>query len=345
MKTDDRFFRYVRGFLTIYLPKNKCYGSNTVKSYRDTLNLFRRFLWEEKQLPFSKITFDLLNKDVLDEFMTWLQTDRGCTASTRNQRLAALKSFLYYCALEDLALMDIYRQAQKVPSKKVIRNRVKYLSETALKNLLEQPDISTRHGLRNQFMMILMYDTAARIDEILELTLNDLHLNDPIPCVDLTGKGEKMRVVPLMDKTIAHLSVYMKIYHPEEDREKTPYLFYTVSKKQKGKMSVDNVASFLKGYASSAHQVCPEVPLDVHPHLFRHTRAMHLYQAGVPLSYIKDFLGHANINTTSIYAETDLSMMQEALEKIDTGDGKHPSIEEPIWKDNAELILKLCGLK
>ncbi len=105
MKTDDSFFKHVRGFLTVYLPKNKCYSQHTVKSYRDSINLFRRFFLEEKQLPFTKITFDKINKQVLDEFMVWLQNNRDCIVSTRNLRLAALKSFLHYCAIEDPSLM------------------------------------------------------------------------------------------------------------------------------------------------------------------------------------------------------------------------------------------------
>ena len=139
--------------------------------------------------------------------------------------------------------------------------------------------------------MILLYDTGARIQEILDLKLRDIHLNDQTPCIYLTGKGNKMRAVPLMDKTISHLHVYLKIFYPDMDIKNDSSLFYTLIKGQKGRMSDDNVSCFLKRYAKSAHQVCSEVPLRMHAHLFRHTRAMHLYQAGIPLSYIKDFLG------------------------------------------------------
>jgi integrase/recombinase XerD len=148
-----------------------------------------------------------------------------------------------------------------------------------------------------------------------------------------------------MDKTIAHLHEYVKIFHPDSDLKNDQYLFYTLIKGLKGKMSDDNVSCFLKRYAEAAHQLCSEVPLRMHAHLFRHTRAMHLYQAGIPLSYIKDFLGHASINTTDIYASTDTSMMKAALEKIDKRAIEQASKEVPIWQDNEELILKLCGLK
>lgn len=345
MKPDNSFFKHVRGFLTIFLPKNKCSSQHTVKAYRDTINLFRQFLLEEKKIAFTQIHFDQINHEVIYEFLAWLQNTRGCAASTKNHRLAALKSFFHYCAMEDPALMAIYMDVQKVRSQRVVRNRVEYMSETALKTLLEQPDVTTRCGMRNRFFMILLYDTGARIQEILDLKLRDIHLNDQTPCIYLTGKGNKTRAVPLMDKTIAHLHAYLKTFHPDGDLKNGSYLFYTLIKGQQGRMSDDNVSSFLKRYAASAHQLCSEVPLRMHAHLFRHTRAMHLYQAGIPLSYIKDFLGHVSVNTTDIYASTDTSMMKAALEKITQDKDEHASKEEPLWQDDEELILKLCGLK
>jgi integrase/recombinase XerD len=345
MKPDNNFFKHVRGFLTIFLPKHKCYSQNTVKAYRDTLNLLRKFLLEEKGIAFTDICFDQISHEVIYEFLVWLQKTRGCEATTKNHRLAALKSFFHYCGMEDPALMAIYLDIQKVSSQRVVRRRVDYMSETALKTVLEQPDPDTRCGMRDQFFMILLYDTGARIQEILDLKLKDIHLNDQTPCIYLTGKGNKTRAVPLMDKTIAHFHEYVRIFHAEGSLKNGELLFYTLIKGLKGKMSDDNVSCFLKRYAESARKVCPEVPIRMHAHLFRHTRAMHLYQAGIPLSYIKDFLGHVSVNTTDIYASTDTSMMKAALEKIDRRDGEQVSKEVPIWQDNEELILKLCGLK
>jgi integrase/recombinase XerD len=339
MKNDDQFFRFVRGFLTVFLPKNRCYSQNTTKAYRDTLNLFRHFFREEKATPFTNICFDMINHTVIQEFLIWLQNHRSCQAATKNHRLAALKSFFRYCAFEDPALMVVYMDIQNVRSQKVVRNRVEFMSETALKILLEQPDPHTLRGLRDQFFMILLYDTGARIQEILDLKLKDLHLSDQSPCIYLTGKGNKTRLVPLMNKTIAHLHKYLAVFHPDGDLKKDQYLFYTRIKGQSTRMSADNVSCFLKRYAASAQQVCPEVPLRMHAHLFRHTRAMHLYQAGIPFSYIKDFLGHVSVNTTDIYASTDTSMMRAAFEKIAKQEGKQSSAV-PVWQDNEEMILK-----
>ncbi|MHC1772367.1 MAG: tyrosine-type recombinase/integrase [Flexilinea sp.] len=340
--TDDSFFRYIRGFLTIYLPKSRCYSPNTVKSYRDTINLFRGFLWKIKEIPFTAIRFTMINHALIYEFLEWLQTSRHCSVSTRNQRLAALKSFLNYCAIEDPALVAIYLDVQNVTALREIKKRVSFFSQNALKILLSLPDSNNNPGIRNRFLMILMYETGGRIQEILNLKIRDLHLEFDTPVVYLTGKGNKTRAVPLMDKTISHLMVYLRLFHPQYPYGIDDYLFYTVIHGCKQAMSPDNVSVFLKKYAYQAKKICPEIPDNIHAHMFRHSKAMHLFQAGIPLSYIKDFLGHVSVTTTSIYASADITMIKEALEKA-ASQGKVTS-EIPIWDGNEDLILKLCGL-
>lgn len=342
MTTDDRFFRMVRDFLLVYLPKNRCCSPHTVKSYRDTLQLLRTYLKEEKHLAFTQITFDYLDHHTVREFLEWLGTTRHCSSATLNQRLAGLRSFLKYAAQEDISLTWAYTELGKVPMKRTPRTSVRYLSEAALASLLTQPDATTLRGLRNQFLLILLYDTGARIQELLDLRIRDLHLQDSVPCVYLTGKGQKTRAVPILTKTVEHLNQYLQHFHgahPENDA----WLFYTVIKGQTGPMSPDNVAQFLNRYGAMARACCSDVPIRVHPHLFRHTRAMHLYQAGMPLSYIKDFLGHTSVDTTDIYASADVTMLRTALEKAQTDSAAPP--EAPVWHDNEELLLHLCGLK
>lgn len=340
---DGFFFQYVRSFLTVYLPKNKCYSPNTIKAYRDTINLLRLFLWEKKKIPFPRITFELINRALVYEFLEWLQSSRNCSISTRNQRLAALKSFLHYCAIEEPSLAAIYMDVQDIMAIRSTTKGVSYLNQNALKSILTQPDIKNRLGLRNRFFMIALYDTGRRIQEILDLKLRDIYLGLDIPCIYLTGKGNKVRAVPLMEKTVLHLKEYLKVFHPTYPKNSEDYLFYTVIKGQMGAMSPDNVSVFIKKYANQARISCLEVPERVHAHLFRHSRAMHLYQSGIPLSYIKDFLGHVNATTTSIYASADTTMIRDALEKAAQLGGS--STENSIWEDNEEMILKLCGLK
>lgn len=341
---DGTFFKYVRRFLTVYLPKNKCYSVNTIKAYRDTINLFRLFLWERKQIPFTDITFDMIHHNLVYDFLEWLQSSRNCSISTRNQRLAALKSFLHYCAIEAPSLTAIYMDIQGITALRDTKKGVSYMSQKSLKSILTQPDVKNKLGLRNRFFMIVMYDTGGRIQEVLDLRLRDISLDLDIPCIYLTGKGNKVRAVPLMEKTVLHLKEYLKVFHPTDLKNTDDPLFYTVIKGKKGAMSPDNVSVFIKKYADQARFSCPEVPGNVHAHLFRHSRAMHLYQSGIPLSYIKDFLGHESATTTSIYASADTTMIRDALEKA-AGMDDASTKEIPVWEDNEEMILKLCGLK
>lgn len=342
-KTDATFFKLVRNFLTIYLPKNRCYSPNTVKAYRDTINLFREFLQEQKDIPFTKISFAMINHGLVYEFLEWLQVKRNCSVSTRNQRLAALKSFLHYCAIEEPTLTSIYMDVQEITVLRETKKGISYLSQKALKEILSQPDAGNRLAMRNRFLMILMYDTGGRIQEILDLKVKDFCLEFDTPLLYLTGKGNKVRAVPLMDKTIQHLVEYLRMFHPQYPQNGNDYLFYTVIRGRKQAMSPDNVSVFIKKYASQAKEHCPEIPDKAHAHLFRHSRAMHLYQSGIPLSYIKDFLGHVSATTTSIYASADTSMIKDALEKA-ASQGNATS-ELPIWEGDEDMILKLCGLR
>ena len=343
MKRDDRFFCYVRDFLLVYLPKNRCFSPNTVKSYRDCIQLLCTFMKVEKEMAISEITFDDLDQVMIGEFLSWLGEKRNCGTSTQNQRLAALKSLFKYAAQRDISLMASYLELSKVPLKRAPGSRVPYLSENALEALLQQPNEKTRLGIRDRFFMVLLYDTGARIQEILDLRLLDLHLHDAVPCIYLTGKRGKTRAVPLLSKTVRHLELYMWHFHRQKPPNREDLLFYTVIKGNIGKMSPDNVSCFLNRYARSARQLCPEIPERVHPHLFRHTRAMHLYQAGMPLSYIKDFLGHASVNTTDVYAAADLKMMRQALEKAYVNDDAFR--DAPLWQDNEILLMQLSGVR
>jgi site-specific recombinase XerD len=263
---------------------------HTVKAYRDALQLFRRFLQDEKHLPLSQVTVDHLDHHTVADFLEWLRTTRHCGATTCNQRLAALKAFAKYVAQEDIALMAVYTEVSKVRAQRTASAPISYLSESALAALLAEPNQATPRGLRDQCLLVLLYDTGARIQELLHLRLGDVRWQESVPCVYLTGKGQKTRVVPLLPPTVQHLARYIERFHSAPAKHDAA-LFYTIIKGHTSPLSADAVARFLQHYAQRARERCSEIPPRVHPHLLRHTRAMHLYQAGVPLSYIKDFLG------------------------------------------------------
>ncbi|MCF6334170.1 MAG: site-specific integrase [Spirochaetales bacterium] len=336
--SEKEFWKYIRNYLTVYLPKIRCLSPKTIDSYRQSITLYCSFLKEKSNIDFSKVSFENITRDSVLNFIHWLH-DRNCGNATCNLRLSALKSILKYCADENISLYSVYQEVKRIPLMKAQRMPVKYMSENALKALLVQPDGKTVKGLRNMMIIILLYDTGTRVQELVDIKISNLHLEERNPFITVTGKGNKTRSIPLMNKTVAHLKNYIQRFHNVSVNGTSNPLFYSIRSGIPHMLSTDAVSIMLKNYGESARRTCPEVPKRVHPHLIRHTRAMHLYQAGMPLSYIAEFLGHTSINTTEIYATASIDMLHKALKKVDPELAK----EMPSWKSE-ENLKKLCGL-
>jgi site-specific recombinase XerD len=215
--------------------------------------------------------------------------------------------------------------------------------ETCL-HLLQIPAAKTPKTMDIEFLSVravqLIFDAAARIQEVLDLTPSDIDTTPGSARVTLTGKGQKTRTIPIMDKTGRHLDQYLSVFHPGTPEPEAPY-FYTTRAGQHHPMSQDNITYLLNKHATAAREHCPDLPERIHAHQLRHARAMQMLRAGVPLPHIKEFLGHANIATTSIYASADNQMVREAIQKAAS---TTPDLA-PIWKGNDDLILRLAGLK
>lgn len=337
------FFHAVRSFLLEYLPNQRCFSENTVRSYRQALNLFILYLRTEQKLTIRQIRFDTLNREMILNFLDWLETDRHCGASTRNQRLMVLRSFFDYAGMLDCSQIALSVAVQNVPLKAAQSKVVEYLSEHALESLLKQPNPAKRTELRNLFFMVLMYDTAARCGELLSMKVRDLRLNVQYPVAYLHGKGNKTRTVPLLARTVEHCERYLRTFHQNEPADSEKPLFYTIIHGIQQQMSADTVALFLKKYGKMAHNSCPEVPAHIHAHMLRHTRAMHLYHQGMPMMLLSEYLGHASEETTKVYAYADTEMKRAAIDKADIVRNGTPQ-PASIWIDDEEMILKLSGL-
>lgn len=342
---DETLFRLIRDYLSVYLPYQRCCSPNTIKSYRETLNQLFDFVTSEKSIPLTDITFHTLNNRTIIDYLNWLEKTCHCSISTRNQRLAGIRSFFKYAGRMDLAVTVFQKDLENIPFKKTGSRTVNFMTEEALKTVLAQPDTSTKAGIRDLFFMILIYDTGARVREILNLQVKDFDAESKTPCVHLTGKGNKKRIVPVMAKTIEHFRNYVSLYHPG-DAPKERYLFYTIRNGILQPMSDDNVSRFMKKYGKAAKEICPEVPENLHPHLFRHSRSIHLYRSGMPLALLSEWLGHAQMETTMIYAYADTEMKRDAIQKAT---GNHNPLMNsnhvPIWKGDEQIIRKLYGLK
>lgn len=340
------FYRLVRDFLTVYLPKQKAASNHTVKSYREALNLFIDYLSDTLKCPLKKIGFQCINRKQTEDFLEWLEEERKCSVSSRNQRLSGLKSFFKYAAEIDKSTMTVYQDILRIPKKKQKTvSTVEFFSEAVLKDILRQPNINKKTDARNLVFMILMYDTGARVQELLDLSIGDVHTEcGHSHYVILTGKGKKTRIVPIMDKTYEHLESYVKRFHPKLMASEP--LFYVARNGVRGPMSQDNVGKFIKRYGELARNENPEVPKRLYPHMWRHSRAMHLYRNGMPLALVAEWLGHTHLETTiKYYANADTTMKKEAIEKATSNLNPlfddNPDIN---WTDDAELMKRLYGL-
>lgn len=338
---DTQFYAVVSSFLDIYLEKNRNCSPNTIKSYETALTLYFVFLETVKAMPRQRISWNFFTRQNIQEFMDWLETERNCGRQTQLQRLAAIRSFVRYGGIVDLRVISVQADVEKIRYRKPAPALVAYLSKEELSVFLAQPNCKKRTGSRDMVFLVLMYDTAARCQEMLDLRIQDLMLSRTSPCVYLTGKGNKTRVVPILPKTAEHLRSYLKKFHPADTRKRDDYVFYAYGGPQRP-MSPDTVAAFVKKYGKSARQSCPSIPERVHPHMLRHTRAMHLYQNGVPLAMVSEFLGHAQIETTRIYAHADTEMKRKAIQQATNNSIN--TIPDAIWNaEDEEMMLKLRG--
>jgi len=338
-------FKLVRDFLTVYLPGQKGASANTVKSYRECLNQLFGYICDMRRIKLGKLSFGHITREAVEGYLEYLETERRCCVSTRNHRLASIRSFAKYVAGRDIGTQALVNDLKDIPIKKAPKPAIiKFFSESALETILGQPDPGKRKELRDLFFMVLMYDAAARNQELLDLTLGDIHSDGETPYVVITGKGKKTRLVPLMQKTIEHFKRYVAAFHPEPSS--SDHLFYTERNGGRFVMSPDNTERFIKKYGASAHNVNREVPQSLHPHEFRHSRSMHLYRGGMPLELLGEWLGHAQPSSALIYANADTEMKGKAIDKATSVlnpliTGTAESLE---WEDDEALIRRLYGL-
>lgn len=337
MKPTD-FARHLTEFLSVYLPEQKNVSKNTLYSYRDTYKLLITYCQETHSVPVERITISLLSSDWIVGFLQWLETERSCSISTRNQRLAAIHSFFRYLQAEEPAGLYHFQKVMAIPVKKAKKTTVEYLTPEAVKLLLEQPDKHTAKGRRDLTLLSVLYDSGARVQELIDIQVGDVILNAPAVIV-LHGKGNKNRRIPITKPTVSLLQSYLAENNLNRPGKNQYPLF---SNAQHRPLTKEGIAYILEKYAEAARKSSTIVPAKVNPHLFRHSKAMHLLQAGVNLIYIRDFLGHVDIKTTEIYARADTEMKRKAIEKA------YPDLIDsnlPDWNKDQELLSWLSNLK
>lgn len=340
METDD-FAWHLSSFLVRHLSGEKNMSTNTIASYRDTFRLFLLFCEKEKKIRPDRIRLSYLTRELIMEFLDWLEEKRKCSVATRNQRLSSINGFLRY--VQGRLPQDLFeiKKILKIPPKKSPGAVVSYLTEDELKILFGKPDVKTRKGRRDLVLLTLMYDSAARVSELIDMKVEDVRLDSPA-VVALYGKGKKKRHVPILGRTKELLSGYLKEHKRNiwADNISDVPLFLN---QRHQKLTRWGVSYVLDKYVTAARKDTGfNVDFRVTPHVLRHSKAMGMLKAGINLIYIRDFLGHSNITTTEIYARADSEMKRKALEKTykDLYTGNMPKWEED--KDLMQWLHDLC---
>lgn len=329
--------RALRGFFADHLPRVRGVSPHTVRSYRDAFMLLLRFLAERHKRPVVEIDFpDLAPGDLL-AFLDHLEVDRRNGAATRNARLAAIHAFARYAATCDPEHLELCQRILAVPFKRARPRIVEYLEADEIRALLGAPNRATADGRRDHALLLALFNTGARVQEILDVRPCDLQLVRPLQ-VRLRGKGRKERLCPLWPQTAETLRALLT------ERGIDPAATQPLFRNRRGEpLTRFGIRYLLRKHAHAARSAATTLSAKrVHPHVMRHTTAVHLLQAGVDLVTISHWLGHASVETTNRYAAVDLEMKRAAVAKARPLGYIDPALA--AWRSHATILQWLEAL-
>ena len=339
MKQID-FSKSLANFFGKYLQHERNVSPNTIATYRDAFVLFLEFLRDVKGKKAEKVELTDISKDNVTEFLSWLIDVKNNSISTRNNRLAAIHAFVSYLQYECIEHIDEWQRVLAIRNMKKERPVPVHYSREGIRAILEQPDANDIVGLRHLVILELMYDTGCRVQELVDLTVGDLKIRSTPHTIKITGKGRKVRIVPLSEPVVSGLRKYIEVYKLDMNISFSKPLFVN---KYGGKLTRAGVTYILQKYADAARKAHPDlIPDMVSCHQIRHSRAMNLQEEGVSLVWIRDLLGHESVQTTEIYVRTASKVKKDAIEKASKILNPNPQVGS--WNENKNLLSWLKGL-
>jgi site-specific recombinase XerD len=336
-----RIAQHINTFLNVYIPSQKTKSSHTLRSYNYALSLYLGFLETQKKIRPETLSGECFSVEYIEDWLLWIMEARGCGAGSCNNRLASLRVFLKYLGKKDISFLYLSQAASQIQRKKQTRKKVKGMSKKAVQTLLTVPNLASKTGRRDLALMIMIYSTAARLDEVLSLELKHLHLDAIKPYVTVIGKGDKIRTLYLLPKVVAHLEKYIAEHHgvlPDPNA----LVFYSRNSGLFGKMSQTAVSKRLAIHAATAHAICKEVPLDLCAHRLRHAKASHWLEDGMNIVQISFLLGHEQLSTTMVYLDITTEEEAKALATLEDENDKTISKK---WKSNPNSLSAFCGVQ
>lgn len=332
--------KYISIFIDDYAPAHLTSSEHTLRSYDTALTYYIGYL-DERGIKPSAFSAKSFEHRLIEDWLKWLAEERNCSPETCNNRLASLRVFIKYLSSRDTKYLYLLNDSKTVPLRDTKKKKVYGLTRNAVKVLLESPDLTSKSGVRDETLMVLLYGTAARLDEVLSMKVKDLHLNVSKPYVIVSGKGNVIRTLYLLPKAVDHLKNYLEIFHGLNPIPES-YIFYSRNKGISGKLSQAAVRKMLRKYAAIAHEVNSDVPLDLHAHQFRHARASHWLEDGINIVQISKLLGHAHLETTMIYLDITTEQEAEALATLQDENIKNTV---PKWNPEKDTLASICGMR
>jgi len=303
------FALYVTKYFGEYLPRHKGVSENTIRSYRDTFVQIIEYLGSIHKIPCAKVSIEDFTCNRILGFLDYLESERKVSPSTRNQRLAAIHSFFRFIQRNEPAYFSQCADILAVEFKKKPEPVIEYLSIEEQQFLFSLPNINDRHEIRDLAILTTLYETGARVQELVNLRLGDISLNSS-PTVILNGKGNKSRIVPIGSDTTSILRKYINEYAIIKAER---HLF---TNSQQNRLTRVGVQYIINKYVERGRKANPVMfKKNITNHSFRHSKSMHLLEAGVNLLYIRDFLGHTSVQTTEIYAKANSEIKRKVIEQ------------------------------